>query len=131
FDHDTLRFAAAWSGDGFIDWRGINFNGQHAIHPKLVGDVTVANPTGPGWADPETGRFDDTRLKGRDDRRYGPLPKNWAQYKGTYQFGDQTIISYTVGGAGVLESFGVESDAKQPGTVIYTRTLEIGPSTKE
>src|SRR5215471_17908864 len=26
FDHDTMRFAAAWSGEGFIDWNGINFN---------------------------------------------------------------------------------------------------------
>src|SRR5581483_9897459 len=25
FDHQTLRAAAAWSGEGFIDWNGINF----------------------------------------------------------------------------------------------------------
>jgi len=131
FDHDTMRFAAAWSGSGFIDWNGIHFNGQHQVHPKLVGDIHVANPTGPGWANPATGRFDDPRLTGRDGRHYGPLPTHWAQYKGTYHFGDQTIVSYTVGEAGVLESFGTESDAKQPGTVIYTRTLEIGPSSKE
>jgi len=131
FDHDTMRFAAAWSGSGFIDWKGIHFNGQHQVHPKLVGDIHVANPTAPGWADPETGRFDDPRLTGRDGRHYGPLPKKWAQYKGTYHFGDQAIVSYTVGTAGVLESFGTEADAKQPGTVIYTRTLEIGPSSKD
>ena len=27
-----------WSGDGFIDWKGIHFNGQHQVHPKLVGE---------------------------------------------------------------------------------------------
>ena len=76
FDHDTLRFAAAWSGDGFIDWNGINFNGQHQVHPKLVGERrTFANPVGPGWADPETGRFDDPRPSGRDGKPYGPLPR--------------------------------------------------------
>jgi hypothetical protein len=43
-----------------------------------------------------------------------------------------TLWSRVGGGnpAGVLEWFGTESDAKQPGTVIYTRTLEIGPSSK-
>jgi len=131
FDHDTLRFAAAWSGSGFIDWKGIHFNGQHQIHPKLVGDVQVTNPIGPGWANPETGKFDDPRFTGRDNRPYGPLPRAWAQYKGTYHFGDQTILSYTVGTTSVLESFGTEVDSNQPGTVIYTRTLEIGKSAKE
>lgn len=131
FDHDTMRFAAAWSGAGFIDWKGIHFNGQHQIHPKLVGDIQIANPVGPGWANPETGRFDDPRLLGRDGRRYGPLPKQWARFLGTYQFGDQTIISYTVGGTSVLESYSAEFDMNQPGMVIYNRTLEIGPSSKE
>ncbi|MGH9360687.1 MAG: c-type cytochrome, partial [Thermoanaerobaculia bacterium] len=26
YDHDTLGAACAWSGEGFIDWNGINFN---------------------------------------------------------------------------------------------------------
>ncbi len=124
FDHDTLRMAAAWTGSGFIDWKGIHFNGQHQVHPKLTGDVTLANPVGPGWADPKTGRFDDPRLTGRDDRKYGPLPRSWAQFRGTYAFGDQTVLSYTVGEASVLESFGMEGDA-------ISRTLEIGKSKHE
>ncbi len=131
FDHDTLRYAAGWTGDGFIDWKGIHFNGQHQVHPKLAGDVQVANPVGPGWANPETGTFDDTRLKGRDDRRYGPLPREWAQFKGTYQFGDRTILSYTVGDTAILESLGAETDSKFPAATIFTRTLEIGAGTKE
>ncbi len=105
FDHDLMRFAAAWTGDGFIDWKGIHFNGQHQVHPKIVGDVAVANPIGPGWADPETGRFDDPRLLGRDGRRYGPLPRKWARYRGMYHFGDLAIVAYTVGDADLLESF--------------------------
>src|SRR5207253_11111711 len=28
YDHDTLRAVAAWTGDGFIDWNGVNFNGK-------------------------------------------------------------------------------------------------------
>ena len=78
FDHDTMRMAAAWEGEGFIDWNGINFNGRHQVHPRLVGPVRFANPVGPGWADPETGSFVDPRLKGRDGKPYGPLPRRWA-----------------------------------------------------
>ncbi|MFM8337342.1 MAG: c-type cytochrome, partial [Opitutaceae bacterium] len=28
FEHDTLRVAGAWTGEGFIDWHGINFDGR-------------------------------------------------------------------------------------------------------
>ena len=129
FDHDTLRFAAAWSGDGFIDWKGIHFNGQHQVHPKLAGEVAFANPVGPGWANPETGSFQDPRFLGRDNRPYGPLPRKWAQYKGTYAYGDQTIISYTVGDAAILELEGAESDAQKG--IVFSRTLEIGNHSKD
>lgn len=131
FDHDTMRFAAAWSGNGFIDWKGVHFNGQHAVCPKLVGDVAVSVPNGPGWANPMTGSFNDPRIEGRDGRRYGPLPRDWAKYKGAYQFGDQTIISYTIGKANLLESFGTESDSKQLNVAVYTRTIEIDATSKE
>lgn len=104
FDHDTLRQAGVWNGSGFIDWNGIHFNGRHNIHPSIVGNVIVSNPVGPGWANPQTGSFDDPRLRGRDDRPYGPLPREWAQYRGLYQHAEQTIVSYTVGTTRVLES---------------------------
>ena len=54
YDHDTLRLAAAWTGQGFIDWNGINFNGRHQVHPRIVGKVQFTNPDGPGWANPRT-----------------------------------------------------------------------------
>jgi putative heme-binding domain-containing protein len=129
FDHDTLRLAAAWAGDGFIDWKGIQFDGQHQVHPKLVGDRQVENPVGPGWADPETGSFKDPRFLGRDHRPYGPLPRKWGQFKGTYAYGDRTVIAYTVGDAPILELEGAEPDTKT-GTV-FTRTLEVGKSTRD
>lgn len=131
FDQDTMRFAAAWAGDGFIDWNGIHFNGQHAVHPKLVGDLHVVNPVGPGWADPETGSFVDPRMKGRDGRPYGPLPRKWAQYRGSYAYGDQTIISYTVGDAAILELPGAETDPTKVSNIVFTRTLEIGKSSRD
>eukprot|EP00913_Durusdinium_trenchii_P008872 g8338.t1 len=128
FDHDTLRVAAGWTGKGFIDWNGIMFNGRHAIHPRVVGDVEFSNPTGPGWANPATGSFDDPRLKGRDGRRYGPLPRAWAHFKGQYIHGDKTVLSYTVGKTSVLEMPG--RLATENG-VVFTRSLEIGPRDRE
>ncbi|MFO0866766.1 MAG: DUF6797 domain-containing protein [Gemmataceae bacterium] len=129
FDHDTLRFAAAWTGSGFIDWKGIHFNGQHQVHPKLAGARHVENPVGPGWANPETGSFDDPRFLGRDKRPYGPLPRAWAHFKGTYAYGDQTLISYTVGDAAILELEGVEADSNQ--RTVFTRTLDVGKSKRD
>jgi putative heme-binding domain-containing protein len=124
YEHDTLRVAAAWSGEGFIDWNAIMMNGRHGVHPRVVGQVHMANPTGPGWANPADGSFADVRLRGRDDRRYGPLPRQWARYKGTYHYGNRVILAYTVGEADILEMPGVETGGDVP---VFTRTFNIGP----
>jgi putative heme-binding domain-containing protein len=131
FDHDTMRLAAAWTGAGFIDWRGINFNGEHQVHPRLVGRIHFANPIGPGWADPATGTFDDARPQGRDGHPYGPLPRRWAHYRGRYQYGHRVVLAYSVGHAEILELPGAEVDPDHPEEPIFTRTLEIGPSEQE
>ena len=128
YDHDTLRLAAAWSGQGFIDWNGINFNGRHQVHPRIVGKVHATNSDGPGWANPSNQSFADLRVRGRDGRFYGPLPRSWAHFKGLYRHGDRVILAYTVGTAEILETPGLETDPAHPDQAIFTRTLEIGPS---
>lgn len=125
FDHDLMRVAGAWTGEGFIDWQAILFNGHHNISPRTVGDLQFENPVVPGWADPATGSFRDNRFLARDGRRFGPLPRKWTHYKGLYQYGDREIISYTVGDAGVLETFG---SADLNGRFVLTRTLNIAAS---
>ena len=136
FDHDTMRMAAAWTGTGFIDWQGIHFDGRHGAHPHLLGDVVLQNPTGPGWADPRTGSFDDNqRVIGRDERRYGPLPREWARYRGLYHFEDRTIVSYTVGSTEVLElpSSPANLSTADNGanaasiTPVFERQFQLGP----
>jgi putative heme-binding domain-containing protein len=129
YDHDTLRVAAAWAGEGFIDWNGINFNGRHGVHPRVAGRVAFANPVGPGWADPKTGRFTDPRTRGADGKPYGPLPRAWARYRGLYHYGEQVILSYTVGEAAILEMPAYE--LAPAGGVIYTRTLNVGRSPRD
>ena len=130
FEHDTLRMSAAWSATpregepNFINWQGINFDGRHGAHPQLAGAVQIANPSGPGWANPETGKFDEVRVLGRDGRRYGPLPRSWGQYRGLYQFGEQVVMSYSVGATDVLEMPGVNAMKASP---IFTRKFQVGP----
>ncbi|MDP6354327.1 MAG: c-type cytochrome [Planctomycetota bacterium] len=127
FDHDTLRMAAGWSGE-FLDWKGINFDGRHAIHPRIGGAPSFANPVGPGWAHPETGSWEDPRIRGRDDKPYGPLPRDWAHYKGLYMHGQKIIIKYTVGQTEVMEMPGLTRTTAGP---VYTRTFNIGPRRKD
>jgi len=135
FDTDTLRTAANWSGDNqldagdrFIDWRGIQMNGEHQIHPHLVGKVSLSNSAGPGWANPKTGAFaDNQRVEGRDGLRYGPLPRGWARFKGLYHFEQRAILSYSVGTTQILESPRLVASDDQPGPPVFVRTFNVGP----
>ena len=139
FDHDTMRLAAAWtrpantSEPGFINWQGIHFDGRHGTHPRVSGDVQFSNPTGAGWANPETGSFDDNqRVVGRDKKNYGPLPRSWAQYSGLHTIGDQTIIEYKVATTSVLERMGhveVSGDADK-NVDVFSRTMQLGERTR-
>src|SRR3954470_22684653 len=123
YDHDTMRVAAATTGD-FVDWKGIAFDASHGTHTSLTGERHFVTPDEPGWASPE-GKWDDARIVGRDKRRFGPLPREWAHYEGMYLHCGRVVIAATIGGTLVLESPGwVDSGA----TPVFTRTLNIGPT---
>ena len=128
YDHDTMRAAAAWTGDEFIDWKGVALDGSHQTHASIVGDRFFVNPAGPGWANPTGGGFEDPRLRGRDHKPYGPLPRDWARFLGTYVNGNQVVIACTIGDAEVLESPGLEGAG---GNLAFSRTLNIGTSTRD
>lgn len=125
YDHDTLRAAAATTGS-FVDWRGIAFDGSHGTHTSLTGARHFVNPPGPGCANVD-GRWDDPRLKGRDGKPYGPLPRDWAQYKGLYLHGEKAVLALTIGGARVLESPGWIAHGTN---AVFTRTLNVGDATR-
>jgi len=147
FDHDTMRMAGAWSGTGFIDWMGILFNGSHAVTPRSVGELHFGMLPGPGWAHPVSGSFDDPRMLGKDGRAYGPLPRDWARYKGLYKHNNRVVVSYSVGDVDVLESHcvdtAVEAERGEPSgltkpeglrssaTTVWIRTLNVGKSTHD
>ncbi len=128
FDHDTMRWAAGWTGDKFIDWKGIALDGSHGTHASIVGNRSFINPVGPGWANPATGTFEDPRLRGKDQKPYGPLPRTWAHYQGIWRNGDEVIVAYSVGDAEVLELAGLETSG---GVAVFSRTLDIAKSSHD
>jgi len=123
FDTDTLRYAAGWTGPGFINWRSIVLDGSHQTHAKIVGDRVFTNPVAPGWGRPGTGTFADVRIRGRDEIAYGPLPRDWGHWKGLYRDGKRVVLSYTLGDIAVLDSPASRSFRD---TRAISRTLNLG-----
>jgi len=121
YEHDTMQLAAATTG-GFIDWRGIAFDGSHGSHSSLVGERHVEMPVGPGWASPDGG-WEDRRVEGRDGRQFGPLPADWARYEGLYLHGGRVVIAARVGGVLVHEMPGWIDYGTTP---VFTRRVEVG-----
>lgn len=101
FDTDLMRISAGWSG-GYLKLQGIPYDMQHGINPEIAGIQRFGTRRGPGWA--IKGSFDDPR-----QAPYGPLPREWAKYKGLYRNGTKIIFAYTVAGSDVLESHSLEN----------------------
>ncbi len=121
YDHDTMRVAAATTGD-FVDWKGIAFDGSHGTHTSLTGERQFVNPVGPGWASPYYAWEDTARILGKDGLRYGPLPPGWADYEGLYLHGGKAVVAARIAGTRVLESPGWIDYGTTP---IFTRTLNV------
>jgi putative heme-binding domain-containing protein len=136
---DTLRVAAFWTGDAFIDWAGINFDGRHGRHPRIVGDVQAALATMPGWADPRTGSFDDPRPLGRDGKPYGPLPRDHVRFRALHHAAVEggspadprsaVVLDFLVGTTPVLEtdSLAVPLTVDGRERPVLVRAFSFGP----
>ncbi|HYG75936.1 MAG TPA: DUF6797 domain-containing protein [Planctomycetota bacterium] len=120
FDTDLMRMSAAWSG-GFLqfdrdvatirDYRSISFVGnQIAGTPQIPGGGLSQKLSEKVFTDPRAEPF-------------GPLPRDWAHYRGLYVSGDQVVLSYTLGATPILETPAIES---VNGVDAITRTFSIG-----
>jgi hypothetical protein len=120
FDEDTCRMAAGWTG------KMLDLSRTHQTSLKGSWDATPNGPlvfstrVGPGWA--MDGSFNDPRAN-----HVGPLPKEWAHYKGLYRHGKQVVISYSVGDADILELPGSVQIGEQ---FAFTRTILVGKSSR-
>lgn len=125
FDTDLMRMAGGWTG-GFLKFEGVAFDGKHGVNPRVADAAQIVfetNPTGPGWS--KSADFKDPRKlpsgPGAATIPFGPLPHDWAKYKGLYLHGDDVILAYTVGAVPILEMPGMEEHA---GQTFLTRTLQ-------
>lgn len=125
YEHDTMRVAAIWTGDKFIDWKGIGFDGSHGTHTSIVGDKHFISKNEPAWANPETGDFKDLRILGRDNLPYGPLPRSWVHFKGLETHDENPMIRYSVGDCEIREF------PRLGGKDVFERWIYCGPSSKE
>lgn len=123
FDEDLLRYSAGWV-DGFMDYKGVTFIGDHGRNPAIRGTQKWYTQKAPGWAGPD-GTFKDPRTDVS-----GPLPHDWARFKGIYRNGNQVVLSYTVGGVEVLETPSMTKASDDAGDVAFRREFTIGGSTK-
>ncbi|MEW6303253.1 MAG: DUF6797 domain-containing protein [Verrucomicrobiota bacterium] len=117
YDHDTMRVAAAATGD-FVDWKGIAFDGSHGTHTSLTGEKHFVNPVAPGWS---LGDFDDPRTTAKDGKKYGPVAG--LKFLGLYTHNHSTVLAANIHGTRVLES---PSWLDYGATPLFIRTLNVG-----
>ncbi len=117
FDTDLLRYSAGWT-DGFLKFSPARYGLIQA--PAPAGTVRFTSDSVPGWA--RQGSFADPR-----PLRLGPLPREWAHYRGLHLGpAGRVVFSYSVGEASVLDSPGFESEA---GLGVFSRSLQFtGPT---
>ena len=122
FDTELLRVVCGWTDNGkFLEFNPARYG---IIGPPKVGkEIAFHSPRQPGWS--REGAFKDPRPK-----PFGPLPREWAKYRGLHLHGDRVVFEYTVGPqqVAVLESPWVETVGDRK---FFTRELEIAPSTSE
>jgi glucose/arabinose dehydrogenase len=114
FDTETLRVSCAWDG-GYMKMP----KGRDGLegHPVVAGKPAFGTKPGPGWA--RSGSFGDPRAGAQ-----GPLPADWAKWKGLYLDGQTVVLSYSVGTAAVLESPSYADG-------VFLRRLTIGATSEK
>jgi hypothetical protein len=130
FDTLTMRYGDGWTG-GFITIGGERTLGCNSVP---LGEIAFSTQVGPGWA--KEGTFDAPRpryesktgvdknrgIASHDGIADGPLPRDWAKYRGLFRNGQNVVLSYSVGTANVLDLPGLE---QRDGLALFTRTLHI------
>jgi hypothetical protein len=115
FDTELVRYAAAWTG-GFLDLSNTHLTSYKGSREAFIaGDIHFRTRPVPGWT--VTNEFRDPRSVPA-----GPLPRDWARWKGLYRHGSNVVLRYSVGNADVYEIPGCEVIE---GTTVFTRTIEL------
>ena len=100
-----------------------------ARDPPAGRRASSRSPTRSAPAGRTRGRpFDDPRLRGRDGRPYGPLPRSWAHYRGLYRHGDQ--VDPVVHGRRYRSPGDAGGRDSADSSPVFTRTFNLGPRDK-
>ena len=120
FDTDLCRMAAGWTG-GYINTRGVTFDGSHGGHPSIVGKQSFGTAVVPGVS--LTGVFTDARKE-----PFGPTDASVVRWDGLHVAGDRVQLNYTVAGSIAIH----EQPSARPagGQTAYVRTFQIGGGKK-
>lgn len=125
FDTECVRMAGGWTG-GWVKLKGVAFDGGHGPNPGPIEGANVYFQTNPGPVWSKDGTFSDPRKlpagPGAAKVPLGPLPRDWAKYRGLYLHGDRVVFAYSVGTAELLESGDV---ARSGDTDVLTRTFNV------
>ncbi|MCC5905299.1 MAG: ThuA domain-containing protein [Balneolaceae bacterium] len=118
FDTDLVRFAAGTVG-GWLDISQTDYTSYKGSDiASIEGRQVFATSEIAGWA--KEGSFYGPR-----DDGLGNLPHDWAHYKGFYRYGNQVVLSYTVGETNLLELPGIIRYGDSPA---FMRTLQADAS---
>ena len=101
FDTETMRMAAGFAGK--VALAGTPWDGRHANNSHFPEDASkyfFTSKRGPGCA--VDGKWDDPRELDNGQPN-GPLPDDYAEYLGLYQYEGNVVLSYTIGGTKILE----------------------------
>jgi hypothetical protein len=126
YDTERMRLAAGWAG-GFLKLP-TGRDGLQGV-PQPVGEILYRTRMAPGWAGPKD-EWQSPRppaIKGKDVYSFGPLPREWAKWRGHYRAGQRVVLSYTVGSTEVLEM--PEYDPAVGG--IFIRWFDVGKADQE
>lgn len=116
FDSDLVGFAAGVKG-GWLDISETAHASYKASDiAKVEGQqVFESSDQLAGWA--KDGSFDARRTV----EGFGPLPDDWAHYKGYYKHGDKVLLSYSVGETDVRE---LPEAVEYEESLAFTRTIQ-------
>jgi hypothetical protein len=120
FDTDLCRMAAGWTG-GYINTRGVTFDGSHGGHPSIVGKQSFGTAVVPGVS--LTGMFTDARKE-----PFGPTDASVVRWDGLHVAGDRVQLNYTVAGSIAIHE--QPSARTAGGQTAYVRTFQIGSGKK-
>ena len=125
FDTECVRMAGGWTG-GWIKLKGVVFDGGHGPNPSPVEKADVFFQTNPGPVWSKAGDFADPRklpsCPGAAKVPFGPIPREWAKYRGLHLHGDHVVFEYSVGNAVLLEMPDIE---KVGNAEVLTRTFRV------